>query len=502
MGALIVILPLRQAGPPESRPGLDFYLERFETTSGIAIGRATPDGRPLLWKSRDRSSDAQQDMEYHYVDDGRIPFISMTDRGEADEYYGGVNAAGFAIENTDAHNRPDTVSNPASNGWEQGGDLDDGETMYYALATCRTVDDFERLLDSLNEGGRTYNYNYGVIDAFGGAAIFEAWGHHYVRYDAGDSPYGFLIRSNYAYSGRDPSGEDLLYGLNRHDRAWESFKRGVDENRLTPEFIFREVVRNLRLRDLDPYPLPFDGYYEGFPYGTLPNVTAVCRSRTRVVMVVQGVPRGGNPYDATLWAMAGHPLGSVATPLWVRAGNVPPEYDADSSRLCNLAKRLKDWIYVSTPQGPAVDTWKLHDPLGRGWWDYSLRLEEWVFRKTEAFLRDRRFNYDMLSAFQAQVARQVADSLDAWHPYQPVDDLEADAPEGGRIRVAWGELERDAFGRPVRSVQYEVYAADHPFRGEDLGTRIATGVNPALTDTLAREGGRFYRVLARSEIGT
>ena len=70
-----------------------------ECTTGVASGAATPDGRPLLWKTRDNNA-AQ---EFHYNDSGAIPFISVTYAEDLDDYYGGINAAGFALENSDSY---------------------------------------------------------------------------------------------------------------------------------------------------------------------------------------------------------------------------------------------------------------------------------------------------------------------------------------------------------------------------------------------------------------
>ncbi|NQU05144.1 MAG: hypothetical protein HQ568_03555, partial [Calditrichaeota bacterium] len=114
----------------------DFITALNECTTGLASGYATPDSRPLLWKNRDVGGG----QEFHYVDDGRIPFISITYSGDLDDYYGGINAAGFAVENSNTYN---LERGPGSNGW--GYDDDDGEIHYLALATCRTIDDFEAI---------------------------------------------------------------------------------------------------------------------------------------------------------------------------------------------------------------------------------------------------------------------------------------------------------------------------------------------------------------------
>ncbi len=376
-----------------------------ECTTGVASGLATPDGRPLLWKSRDVSNANQ---EFHYVDLGGnfIPFIANTYSGNTNEYFGGVNAAGFAIENSNSYNLP---PGPDSNGWGAG--ADDGEIMKRALALCVTVDDFQDLLDSTNIDGRTGNANYGVIDAFGGAAMFETGGYTYTRFNAADSAAGYIVRSNYSYSG--PLDNRMTYGGYRHDRADFLWNNAVQDDSLTPQYIFRYVARDLSSAVLDPYPLPFDGSYGGYPYGCVPNSAAICRSTTRSVIVVQGVPANEDPGDAILWSMCGSPLAAVTLPLWVRAGSVPLEFDSNvGSRLSDRSTALCNWIYN---QSGVVDTWHLTNPRNNGFWDDIFPVEDDVFSDVAVFVNSVDYqNNAAVAAFQNQHATIVADYLDAW----------------------------------------------------------------------------------------
>ena len=55
----------------------DFWEFLNNTSSGLASGAVTTDGRPLLWKSRDRSN--RFDMELHYRADLGYAFTAITD---------------------------------------------------------------------------------------------------------------------------------------------------------------------------------------------------------------------------------------------------------------------------------------------------------------------------------------------------------------------------------------------------------------------------------------
>ncbi|NQT33717.1 hypothetical protein HQ587_00895 [bacterium] len=466
-----------------------FIEDLSECTTGLASGLATPDGRPLLWKNRDVGTWGQ---EYHYVDHGGIPFIGLTYENDIDDYYAGINAAGFAIENSDAHNLPGR--NPGANGW--GGDPDDGETMSLALSTCRTVDDFQDILDSLNDEniGRTDDFNYGTFDAFGGAAMFECDGYTYTRYDAADEEDGFLIRANFAFSGDDTAGTDYVAGVHRHDRSLMLWKEAVDNGSLTPHYIYQVSVRDLTSRECNASTLPYEDYYdEGWrvwPYGIVPNSTTVNRYRTRSVFVGQGVAEGDPPADAVIWAMTGNPIGSIFTPLWVRAGSVPEEYDADFSRICLLAHDLKNWV-CELQLG--VDTWRLCNPDGNGVYDYLLPLETNLYNRTIRFLNSPNFSYDQLEVFQNIAARQAADSIAAWRPFYHVTEAFEAIYEDNNLVLIWEENEEERFGRFIPR-GYDIYRSSDPFREGERGELLASVEGTRFTDHDAPSGGAYYRI--------
>ncbi len=472
-----------------SSPGEEeLWKNMNECTTGLASGNATPDGRPLLWKNRDVGNANQ---EFHYYDDGRIPFISITYRSETDEYYGGVNAEGFALENSNSYN---LAGGPYRNGFVNGGD-DDGKIHTMALSTCRTVDDFEHFLDSTNTDGRTLNSNYGAIDAFGDAAMFEAAGYSYTRCDAIDAPGGFLIRSNYSYSGNGLNNRPDFWGPHRHDSSYERFREAVSKNELTPLYVFQHVIRNVSVAGVDPYPLPYDGFFEDYPYGCLPNGEAVCRNSTRAIVVVQGVRAGGRPDDAILWAFGGSQLTTVATPLWVRAGSVPEEFDgANGGRICERGVELLSWVYTNGNGPQSVDTWKLTNPEGTGLWDYTLPLEQWAYNKTQQFVHSPQFSYDRLETFQNQMAAQIADSLELWKPFRTVSDVVTPRFENGGITLGWGEVSEQRDG--MSPSEYHVHRSPEPFRTGLEGTLLSVVQERQYHDQNPLPGAGYYKIVA------
>lgn len=79
-----------------------------------------------------------------------------------------------------------------------------GRVMRRALEVCATVKDFRQFLDTLSKPS-LIEANFGVIDAKGGAAMFEVDYYEYVMYDANnpkDAPCGYIARTNFSFPAR------------------------------------------------------------------------------------------------------------------------------------------------------------------------------------------------------------------------------------------------------------------------------------------------------------
>jgi hypothetical protein len=124
--------------------------------------------------------------------------------------WGGLNAAGFAIINSVAYNLPGAAGGAA--------DLE-GHVMADALRHCATADEFEQYLQANLGGGLGCQTNFCVIDAHGGAAIFETHNQGYQRLEAGESPEQYLLNTNFSRTGESDAGAGYL----RFDRESELF---------------------------------------------------------------------------------------------------------------------------------------------------------------------------------------------------------------------------------------------------------------------------------------
>lgn len=201
-------------------------------SSMIVSAAASANGRPMIWKNRDTG--AAGNFLHRVEAPGRIGYVGLFNDADTlctDEAWMGVNDAGFAIINTVAYNL--APNDPA---WTDR----EGFVMARALQTCRSVDDFAALLDSLPRpmGLRTC---FGVLDAEGRGAYFETDDYRYARYDLADAKEGVMVRTNYAYSGSTvgietsrPDNDFRSWGYVRHRDIVDILGPQIATGSLTP----------------------------------------------------------------------------------------------------------------------------------------------------------------------------------------------------------------------------------------------------------------------------
>ncbi len=304
-------------------------LARETCTVGVVSGSVTIDGRPLLWKNRDSS---HKDNEVAFFRGPRYDFIGVINTNDTTQVWMGINTAGFAIMNSESLDQPgDSVDT-------------EGFFMKKALGLCGSVSDFQAMLDSTNQSPRGTRSNFGCIDAFGQAAIFETGNSTYEKFDANDpvqAPDGFVVRANFSMTGKGKQA----YGTWRYHRAYELFKKAIDRNQMSHAYILQKVARDLVSDELNPYPLPYKESYDGGPVGFIKTRNSINRYRTVSCAVFRGVQKGEPLYLATMWIILGEPIAGAAIPLWPIVGRVPAELDGEKGSVLNqffqdLKKRL------------------------------------------------------------------------------------------------------------------------------------------------------------------
>lgn len=377
----------------------------FPCTVGVVSGRATVDGRPLLWKNRDTSN---PDNKIVYIKASGHAFLAVVNAAdnEARSIWQGLNDRGFAIMNSLSR---DLAPGPRDY-------FGNGLFMRQALESCADVPAFEALLERTN-GKRKVAANYGVIDAEGRACIFETGAETFTKFDAGDpkaAPQGYIVRSNYAFT--SPPGTQGG-GYIRFERASHLFQRAASEGRLDYRFILREASRDLVNEKLHSEPMSQTGIGDPARPLYIRTNDTISRASTVSVSVFHGAPGPDRPGLATMWTLLGQPVCGVALPLWVRAAEVPkPLTGLETAPLCDLAKTIAEWLYPDQRANMRqyLNVTRLLGFQGSGIPARLFELEDRVFSATEDMLAgwiESPPEVRKVADFQARIAEETHAAL-------------------------------------------------------------------------------------------
>jgi hypothetical protein len=369
-----------------------------ECSTAVIGGAASVDGRPILWKNRDTDHLRNKVV---FVDESPCSYLGVVDADDASgrRVYVGLNAAGFAIMNTVAYNLPMKPDEAADQ---------EGAIMADALRLCRTADDFEEYLKENTGRELGSRANFGVIDAVGGAAVFEVHNNGYDRIDAADTPGKHVLVTNFSRSGEADEGR----GYVRFERLTELFRDDGDG-----KYAFDQVLGTFARDMRNPYVPGLDrATWSKLPADKpsyLYTQQTIDRGSTASAIVIHGVAAGGAARDATMWVILGEPVCGIAVPLWVEAGEVPPELggsgpapiNEESMRLKGLLRPFKDPERVEY-----ADVSKLANRSGTGWLDILVRTEDGILERTKQFLAANPGAPDK-ARFQRQIAAEVLETL-------------------------------------------------------------------------------------------
>ena len=371
-----------------------------ECTTAVVTGLATPDGRPLLWKNRDTNARSNKVV---YVPEHPYAYLAVTNAAESSGRiaWGGLNERGFAIINSVAYNLP-----------RHRGELVDleGLVMADALRSCGSVGEFEAyLMRNLGESLGCWT-NFLVIDAEGGAAIFEVHNHGYVRLDADTAASGYMLNTNFSRSGGDLQGEGYL----RFDRETELFRR-EEPNGITVDFLLQDAARDLGHALLDNPPRIEWSSLPPEPARWLHTQHTIDRNITASSILIHGARKGEDPRHATLWVILGEPLCSVAVPVWVAAGEPPAElWEGADAPMVVEALRLQQRLRPLAGGGrdEYVDLTQLDNRDGTGWLPVTIAAERAITQDTREFLNSDR-SAEELADFQRKMASRAHATLRA-----------------------------------------------------------------------------------------
>ena len=398
-----------------------------ECTAGVASGKATTDGRPLLWKTRDTNA---IDNEVIWNTSGRYHFVSVISAGSPESSWMGANEKGFAIINTASSDLGSAQSGPPDTASERSG-LGNGTLMARALRECATVEEFEALLKATNRTGRQTATNFGVIDATGAAAFFETAGDQYWRYDAANTEKGYILRTNFAINGAREGLHARPYSMDRYlqtDQLMRDFF-------LTDRIDFKEIVK-IQVRSFGDtlgnlVPLPITESIEGHPPGYYPHGSSINRNSSVSFSVIQGIRPGEDPRLSTMWTILGQPSTGILVPYWP-VGATPADADGpETAPLADAANRIRAELYEELAAGAAaggpraprpvfINTRALQDENGDGIWKIMMPAEDSIIAESERRLEEWRASGPdvdaMLATERSMTARALA-TLDRAYEY-------------------------------------------------------------------------------------
>ena len=361
---------------------LAFGEKSSACTSAIITGKATPDGRPLMWKHRDTDKENNRIVYSQGVKYSYIGLVNSDDVNNS-EIWAGTNSAGFCIMNTASYNMK------AANDSTKVKDRE-GIIMRMALECCATVEDFEHFLDTIAKPSGI-EANFGVIDAGGGAAYYETNNFIRKKYDANNpefAPNNYIIRTNYSYSGREDEG----MGYIRHENAKYLFENHQTQ-KFTPDLILSSISRSY-----------YHSLLECDLQTQLPSLTIdqdyIPRNSSSASIVFQGVKKGDPVERTTMWTVLGFPPCGIVVPLWVAGGEHLPEImtktdTGNNAPLCDKVVALKNKVFpIKRGNGYKYMNFSLlYNEAGDGIMQKLQLPEKEIFEETYQKMDDRNTSF-------------------------------------------------------------------------------------------------------------
>ncbi|MDY6820555.1 MAG: hypothetical protein SVN78_02900 [Deferribacterota bacterium] len=308
----------------------------FACTIAVISGKATTDGRPIIFKTRDERDEYRQEVKYYPpTGDEKYGHMSVVKWGLnnnpifPDVINGaGINETGFMITNTTVY------SNLLAESINSNMPL-----LNYAIPRCKTLEDFENILGNWHKikNVSTISGNFAVVDANGKAAIYEInktspiltkirWEKFSAddAYDENGNFLGFVVRTN------DNQFSPYTGGSAREERANEILKKLALNNNINQKTIMRELSRDVcgdvekvNIKELKEEGITIDEELENKDIYNFYTEECISRYNTNFAFVGRGIKKGEDKRLITMWVNLGEPSVGIFTPFFPLSKKVP-----------------------------------------------------------------------------------------------------------------------------------------------------------------------------------
>ncbi len=303
-------------------------LSLTASTIGIATGSKTADGRPLLFKNKDRTDNYPSDVGYYPGSADHYAYVFQENYGESHlKARMGINSAGFAIVYTTSENLQGAGTGPSGS-----------EFAAMALKICSTIQDFRDLLE-LTAGKRNVHDHFGVIDSSGAGSLFEADGFSHVEIPIIDSIGVMANTAKYHPNAGAPASKST--SPEREARAVYLLTHGAAHG-LDYRYFLNEITKDF---------CTIQAHEDAMPVGQYKTDAVLSRYKTAASCVIKGAKSGDDPkIESVMWLTLGEPSFAVAVPFTVNAPDIAPNIRAASedNGMAGSIDRMRTLIYDYT----------------------------------------------------------------------------------------------------------------------------------------------------------
>ncbi|MCD4691881.1 MAG: T9SS type A sorting domain-containing protein [Calditrichales bacterium] len=352
------------------------------STIGIATGNKTIDGRPLLFKTKDRKDNYPSDVDYYPGNSSYYAYVFQKNIGnDHTRARMGINTTGFGIVYS-------TSENLSGMGFGSSG----SEFAALALKKCNSIQQFRNLL-SETAGNRDVHEHYAVIDSSGAGSLFEVDGETHIEILIVDSIGAMANTSKYHPNAGPPASGST--SPEREARV-TYLQKNCPLQGLDYRYFLNEIMKDFCTTQSDEDKMP-DGQYK--------TNAVISRYKTAAACVIKGCKLDDNPMvETVMWLSLGEPSFSLALPFFADASQILPEIQAEAAGdgMAGSIDRMRKLIYDYSG-GRYADLYADTDVL------VDIRLETFSLQDTMSASYDR-----LLPVWRETDDIQRQEDMQAW----------------------------------------------------------------------------------------